>query len=432
LNDLTEWAGSRIFGRGKNYHLEGRVSDLAKTEEGALIAWVDGSERYMTKVILDEEGIPNSICTCPYEIDCKHGVAVVLEYLARVERNRRVPKAKKNDTRLGLFDEEDWDDEFDDNDDHALAEDGKKEIDTFLKSKTKARLIELIKELAEQYPEIARDLADRKHLSSGDTKALVTRLRREIQEIGDEPGWQNYWQGEGFTPDYSGIRNKLETLLKAGFADDVVTLGDELVNVGIRHVEESHDEGETAMEVSECMPLIVKALEQSSLTPAYKLAWAVNAVLKDPYETCEAMAEYLYKRHSKESWHALADHLLEKLKTLKSSKSEGDFDRNYARDRLSNWAIHALERAGRSGEIIPHCEAEAIRTGSYDRLVKPKAYKDAAIYLRKAAKIMLEQKQQEEWNQYMQEMRTKHARKRKLMEILDGLEGKHIHKSPHL
>jgi hypothetical protein len=47
---------------------------------------------------------------------------------------------------------------------------------------------------------------------------MVTRLRKDIREIGEEPGWQNYWQGEGYTPDYSNIRTKLETLLKAGQA----------------------------------------------------------------------------------------------------------------------------------------------------------------------------------------------------------------------
>ena len=41
---------------------------------------------------MDEGGLPYSICTCPYERDCKHGVAVVIEYLKQVENNRLVPK----------------------------------------------------------------------------------------------------------------------------------------------------------------------------------------------------------------------------------------------------------------------------------------------------------------------------------------------------
>lgn len=121
-------------------------------------------------------------------------------------------------------------------------------------------------------------------MTSGHTKTLVTRLRREIQKIGDEPGWQNYWGDEGFTPDYSGIRRKLETLLKAGHIDAVLILGRELVSTGIHQVSESHDEGETMMEVAACMPLIANALDTSSLDSADKLLWALDAELKDQYE----------------------------------------------------------------------------------------------------------------------------------------------------
>ena len=212
--DLDEWAGKKIVSRGKSYQRQGCVSDLAVTKDGGLVAWVAGSKRYATRVVMDEGGLPDSICTCPYELDCKHGVAVVIEYLKRIENNQNVPKAKRNDERLELLEDEDWDDDaFDD--ENVVSEEAGEEINAFLKGKTKAQLIDLIRELAQQHREIAQDLLDRRHLTSGNTKALVTRLRREILDIGDEPGWQNYWKGEGYTPDYSGIRKKLEPLLEA-------------------------------------------------------------------------------------------------------------------------------------------------------------------------------------------------------------------------
>ena len=82
-----------------------------------------------------------------------------------------------------------------------------KEIDAFLNGKAKAQLIAVIHDLAEKYPEMVQDLADQRQILSENVKSLVIHLRREI---GQEPGWQNYWQGEGYTPDYSGIRKKLE------------------------------------------------------------------------------------------------------------------------------------------------------------------------------------------------------------------------------
>ncbi|MEA3470329.1 MAG: hypothetical protein U9R24_01270, partial [Thermodesulfobacteriota bacterium] len=365
-NDIEEWAGGKIASRGKSYQRQGLVSNLAVTDDGSLIAWVDGTKRYATRVDMDEDGLPDSICTCPYDLDCKHGVAVVIEYLKRVENNQRVPKVKEDDDRLELLKDEEWDDEPDD-DENAISGDIRQDIDGFLEGKTKAQLIDLIHELAGQYPEMARDLSDRKQLISGDTKTLVARLRKEIRDIGYEPGWQNHWNDEGYTPDYSGIRKKLKTLLKAEHADEVLTMGRELVTTGTRQVEESHDEGETAMEIADCMPVIVEALDRSSLDAADRLVWALDAVLEDQFEVCEAFAEYLHRRHPKTDWHTLADRLLARLDGLKGTD---DFSRNYERNRLSNWAIHALERAGRKQEIIPLCESEAVKTGSYDRLVR--------------------------------------------------------------
>jgi len=58
--------------------------------------------------------------------------------------------------------------------------------------------------------------------------------------------------------------------------------------------------------------------------------------------------------------------------------------------------------------------------------VKPSAYQEAAKSLRKAAKVMRREKDLAEWESYLTGLREQHARKRRLIEILDGLEGKPI------
>jgi len=370
-DDLNEWAGSKIVSRGRTYQQRGCVSELAQTEAGALVAWVDGSDRYATRVDMQDDGALDSSCTCPYEPSCKHGVAVLLEYLERVKNDRRVSRAAGDDERLQLLENagEDWADKTGENE-MALSHHAGKEIDFFLKGKTREQLVELIRELAWQFPVIAQDLSDRQQIISGNTETLVKRLRVEIRDISSEPGWRNYWQGEGYTPDYSGIRKKLKVLLQAGHADEVLNLGRELVATGIRQVGESDDEGETAGEVAGCMPVIVEALERSSLDSASKLNWALDAVLEDEFEVCESFGEYLHGRHPVSAWRTLADRLLARLTEHQDDEGAGDFSRNYARDRLSDWAIYALEQAGREDEIIPLCEAEARRTNSYLRLVE--------------------------------------------------------------
>jgi len=394
-DDLNEWAGSKIVSRGRNYQRQGRVSELAQTADGALLAWVEGLHRYATKVDMDDDGMPDSICTCPYEFNCKHGIAVVLEYLERVEHNRAVPKAGRSDERLELLAAAERDVQAGENE-IVLSQDIGKDINAFLKDKTRAQLIGLVHEIAKQHPEVAQDLADRRQIASGNTKTLVTRLRREIRDIGAEPGWQNYWQGEGYTPDYSQVRKKLEELLKAGHANEVLILGRELVTTGIRQVEASDDEGETAGEVASCMPVIAEALDRSSLDCPDKLGWALDAVLEDQFEVCEAFAAYLHRRHPKSSWQLLADRLLSRLHEPVSSKDANEFSRNHARDRLGDWAIHALTRAGRKDEIIPLCEAEARRTSSYDRLVKQlvaaRRYKDAERWIQEGLEATKEKR----------------------------------------
>jgi len=140
-NDIEAWAGGKIASRGKSYQRQGRVADLAITDDGSLIAWVDGSERYATKVVIDEDGLPDSICTCPYQCDCKHGVAVVIEYLKRVENNQSVSKAKQDDDRLKLWADDDWDGAPHEAE-NTGAGDTRQEFDDFLQGKTKAQLID--------------------------------------------------------------------------------------------------------------------------------------------------------------------------------------------------------------------------------------------------------------------------------------------------
>jgi uncharacterized Zn finger protein len=384
-NDIEAWAGERIVSRGKNYQRQGRVADLAVTDDGSLIAWVAGSKRYATMVVMAEDGLPDSSCTCPYVENCKHGVAVVLEYLKRVENNQSVPKAKQDDDRLKLWTDDDWDGALHEAENTGSG-DTQQDLDDFLQGKTKAQLIDLIHEIAGQRPEIAMELTDRKQLLSGDAKALVRRLCKEISVLGSEPGWQNYWNSEGYTPDYSGIRINLENLLNAGHADEVLTLGLDLVTTGVRQVEQSHDEGETATEIANCMPVIVAALDRSSLDPVDRLTWALDALLEDQFDLCEAFGEYLFQQHPQAAWHTFADRLLARLHGLKSPKGADDFSRDYQRDRLSDWAIHALERAGRGHEVIPLCIAEAKRTRSYERLVKrlvaARRYEDAEKWIK--------------------------------------------------
>lgn len=59
-------------------------------------------------------------------------------------------------------------------------------------------------------------------------------------------------------------------------------------------------------------------------------------------------------------------------------------------------------------------------------LVKPKAYEEAAGYLRQMHKVYAANKRLAEWQELIQRLRVQHKAKRRLMEVLDGLEKKKI------
>ena len=405
--DLEQWAGNRVLSRGKNYHRDHRVQGLAQTQTGRIIAWVHGGQKYATEVDF-EDGELISICTCPYGNNCKHAVAVVLEYLDHLKKNLEVPQIGAQDQRIALFqgftDEEDRENDYGeageavDTIDLVSQKGGKPippDLKGFLEGQTKEQLIALLKDLSEKYPSVREDLEDRQSLSKGSVKRVVGAARKEIHELSSEPGWKNHWNNEGYVPDYSRVKNRFESLLANGHADEVVALGKELLEAGIRQVEMSNDEGETGIEISSCLDIVFRALPQSSLSPVEQMLWVIDAELEDEYELC-CGAEFFWKKKQKASdWNVVADRLLERLNNFQPVKGEDSFSRSYRRDRLTDWIIRALENSGRHEEIMPLCEQEAVKTGSYSRLVdvlrEAKCLEEAEQWIHKGIKATQKQ-----------------------------------------
>jgi uncharacterized Zn finger protein len=380
-DNLEEWAGSRVLSRGQSYQRSHRVQEVVQTERGELLAWVQGEKRYVTQVDF-RGGELISTCTCPYGSTCKHAVAVVLEYLDLLKKKMEVPRITKQDKRLLLVKKTEDEGEWDDNEDEDQGEEleagelprrtGKSTPDAlkiFLEDQSKEQLISLLEEIAGKHSIVREDLQDRVDLSKGSVKKLVTAVRKEIHELSSEPAWRNHWNDEGHIPDYSRVKDRLESLLSKGHADEVVALGKELLKAGIEQVGMSHDEGETGNEISSCLEVVFRALPLSSLSPVEQMLWVIEAELEDEYELCYGSESFWKKKQKTSDWSSVTDILIERLNTLKTESGEDSFSRNYRRDGLTNWIIRALDNSGRQKEIIPLCEQEAVKTGSYERLV---------------------------------------------------------------
>ena len=186
-----------------------------------------------------------------------------------------MPTVPDTDRRLLVLEgdaDEDWDEEDLDEDDAEDAEaagDGTvMALHAFLENQTKAQLIDLLAELAQRYPDVRGALEARRNLAAGTVDHLVHDVRKLIATTSSEPAWRDEWSGEGSTPDYTEVRDRLELLLSQGYADEVIDLGEYLLEAGKQQIEESHDEGETAGEIAVCMEPVFRALAQSSLSPA--------------------------------------------------------------------------------------------------------------------------------------------------------------------
>jgi len=113
---------------------------------------------------------------------------------------------------------------------------------------------------------LREEFQERIALAQGDIDRLVNQARRELHDVTEEVGWQNHWNDEGHTPNYSRLKHKLERLVEMEYCDEVAELGRELIRCGMDQVGQSHDDGETAMGLADCLTVVFDAVVKSSLS----------------------------------------------------------------------------------------------------------------------------------------------------------------------
>lgn len=388
--DLEDWAGTTIVSRGRTYQRNNSVSDLGITPEGTLIAYVLGSVRYVTQVAI-QDGDLTSECTCPYWANCKHAVAVVLEYLMCLKNDVAVPQIPQTDPRLDRLretettGEEYWDPELGMSIDVEEQLEAEQQQNTgpllaYLEKQTRAQLVELLDELTDAFPDVREFLEDRRKVRSGSASTLLKAIRQELADIREEPDWDEY-EREYQPMSFNRLKTYLQALLIAGHADEAIPLGKELINA-VNFALDNYDiEGDIIDEVPACMEIVIRALPASSLSSSEKLIWAVDLELADSYELCYDILENIWNNTNKKSdWSELADELQKRLAVKQTDK--------YLRNQLTGWLIAALEQTGREDEIIPLREREVEITGDYiqliDLLIEEKHYEDAENWCQKA------------------------------------------------
>lgn len=373
FDNLHEWVGGTILNRGRGYVK--RVDELSRTQDNTLVAWVNGSNRYITSVRIDEENDFVYFCTCPYSWGpCKHAVAVILAAAEQVKQNQSIPTLNEDDdlSMALLVDANEEEDERENDELVHLSESqhskSQTRVKTILADKSRAALLDQLLDLAGRYPEVKRQILEAEQLASGQVDKLVRTLLAEIRNLTAEPAWYNHWRDEGNLPDYTHLAERLQALADQGHGDAVLQLGVELWNRGNSQVEQSDDEGETAMAIAACMETVMAALPQSSLSPPEQLLWMIDRILEDEYCMLDSAGMLLQRRsYTRDHWRQVAGTLETRLQATPKPRVTS-FSTRYTRERLLNQLLAAYGRAGWNNRIIPLLEAEADACHQYVKL----------------------------------------------------------------
>ncbi len=385
--------------RGRAYQRGGRVRDLAISADSKLLATVSGGRRYATQVWWEAD-VLHSSCTCPVGWNrCKHAVAVIAAFLYMLANSTAVPTADADDDRweeLASNVQEEPYEAFGDGDEGDSEDDGDQpiprranakrraddeKIRKHIDAKSREELAALVWSFTRRFPDLREEFRERIALGEGDADRLVSETRKELRKSTSEPGWRNYWKGEGYTPDFGRLARYLDRMVELGHADAVVKLSREIMSRGVEMIGQSNDEGETATAFAECLRPIFRAVAKSSLPSAKKLLFAIDADLRDEYNVIESdlLDAVLENDANLADWSAVADELARRLQS--ETRSSGNFHDKYQRERIADWLVRALTRADRDDEVIAVREREARITGSYERLVplliERKLYDDA-------------------------------------------------------
>jgi uncharacterized Zn finger protein len=363
-SDLQAWAGEKATAKGMKYQDEERVKDIKRTPEGGLVARVLGTKPYLTEVSL-ESGKLSSTCTCPVGGDCKHGVAVVLEYMELAEQGKEVPIATEGDTLLIMARQSPALKGKEAPDSYQVF---RKELREYLELMKKEELIDLLMNLSDRDSLLSRHLWDMLNLASGDTKGTVADIYSELEELWEEARSYDYRDYESTPPDFSDIKNRLESLLEAGHAEEVADLGMRILE-GYEEIAPYDEEGDIGMKVGECMGVVIKALLQSGSPAHEKMLRVLDFELKDEYGIFDEET-FWNSDFPVEEWRRFSEILKDRLEASDSGKtpSYSDWDREQLVKRLAL----ALEKAGNYEEAISLCEekVEAGEDWSYVRLIK--------------------------------------------------------------
>jgi uncharacterized Zn finger protein len=376
--DLTEAVIRRLarpqsFERGENYYEQNAVIDIRRRGE-ALQADVEGSqyEPYRVRIELDDTGIIETTCSCPYDHGgiCKHRVAVLLTYI-------RDPEAVKQQLPVA-------------------------ELLTDLDHET---LVNLLVDLVDDHPDLAewieREIKARSTQESSDkdaSPAVPTRqttpdpetIRRHVDSILYPSGPPNrgaqdpYAAMESRVDDLHDLLAEAHVFIDAGDGETALTVLEAIATelMGEEWLRLSHDGSTAIFEfLDELSAAFVEALLTVDLSETDREEWA-NQIA----EWADEIASYT--RHppfqaavvaARRGWD---DEALQRALAGADDADLWDGERPWYADDLLEARLAVLEREGRTDEYLNLARATGQSVQHATKLVYLDRVDEAVEYAR--------------------------------------------------
>jgi uncharacterized Zn finger protein len=100
------------------------------------------------------------------------------------------------------------------------------------------------------------------------------------------------------------------------------------------------------------------------------MLFAIHAEMDDEFDLCGGADSFLDRTWPAAGWSLVADSLLRELDTCGITPGKDNFPEKYRRNRITDWIVTALDKAGRDSEATDLCIADADLADSYARLVR--------------------------------------------------------------
>jgi uncharacterized Zn finger protein len=331
---LKSLSTAESYARGSELYLSDAIFDTFR-QGNVFTGKCEGTSApfYQLRVTVDESGIQEAICTCPYDWGglCKHVIALMLTYI---------------------------------HDSDAFIE--HKRVEELLNNLDKESLVRLIGKMVDKDPDLYAWLqtaaqsspgrnepepVDRKQKTQVSETDYRRRIRNILHSLSGYRGSEAYWMMGGMVRQLEEVQESAYTLLEAGDAEGALVIFSILLSEVNDHFGEFDDsDGELAGFLNELAQPMLEAILSANLSPSERsqLADELDPVID---ELSSFGIDELSIIISVLEEDDLADH----------AHDPDDFDESI----LVGAQLNVLERQGRTDEFLRLC----LKTGQYLRYI---------------------------------------------------------------